>query len=165
MLKQLQVGSGLTGSFVIHGNADSARQPLLYALQNSEYEIVGIKTDDYLHYHIFQSVDSDTVSVPAEFLRMNGHSFFRSSFFDGSAYTVPDADQLVSLLLHLDGENEPVFASLLSLILSDGSDSSDVADLSSLEKKIDLVFIFEKHTPNIAYTSLKHMILQIQKCN
>ena len=55
MFKQLQVGSGLTGSFVIHGNADQNSQPLLNILQNTEFEIVGIKSDGYLHYHIFQS--------------------------------------------------------------------------------------------------------------
>ncbi len=136
MFKQLQVGSGLTGSFVIHGNADQNSQPLLNILQNTEFEIVGIKSDGYLHYHIFQSVDSDSLSVPAEFLGLDGKYYFRSSFFD-EAYTVPEANQVINLLLNIHGENPPVFAQLLKMLIK-GDDGDDGFDTSTLEKKVDL---------------------------
>ena len=46
LLRQLEVGSGLKGSFVIHSNADAEKQPLIHALQNAEFEIRGIRSDD-----------------------------------------------------------------------------------------------------------------------
>ena len=36
MQRQLEVGSGLKGSFVIHSNASAEKEPLIHALANAE---------------------------------------------------------------------------------------------------------------------------------
>ena len=136
MLKQLQVGSGLTGSFVIHGNADSARYPLLNAIQDSEYEIVGIIADGNPHYHLFQTIDNENRSVPAEFFGLEGKYYFRSSFLNNTAYAFPDADRIISLFMNLQGENPAVLAKLMKILLSNDN-SDDSFDTSSLERQID----------------------------
>ena len=49
MRRQLQVGSGLTGSFVIHGNVDAERYPLMNAILDTEFEIRSMRSGDNLH--------------------------------------------------------------------------------------------------------------------
>ena len=137
MSKQLQAGSGLYGSFVIHGNADTVLFPLFAALQNAEYEIVGIKTENYLHYHIFQSEDPDTRNVIAEFLHPDDRFYFKSDLLDSSPFLIPDADQIINGILDIKGDNQPVFYKLLKMILSD-PESQDSSNAESLEKLIDL---------------------------
>ena len=138
MMKQLQAGSGLIGSFVIHGNADHVRYPFLAAVQNAEYDIVGIKQDGYLHYHVFQTPDTDHISLPGEFLGLNGSYYFRSSFLDNRTYAFPDADQIINLLLDTSGDNPSVFSELLKVLLSGSIDDNNSIDTSALEKQVDL---------------------------
>ena len=42
MERQLQVGSGLKGSFAIYANADPELNPFLHSVQNAAFEIRGI---------------------------------------------------------------------------------------------------------------------------
>ena len=54
MQRQLEVGSGLKGSFVIHSNASAEKEPLIHALANAEFEIRGIRSENNVHYYIYQ---------------------------------------------------------------------------------------------------------------
>ena len=138
MLTQIRVGSGLTGSFVIHGNADSTRYPFLYAIQNAEYELRGMISEGYTRYHVFQNTDNNARQFPAEILKINDQYCFRTSFLDPGAYFVADTDQLIAMLLDLKAENPSILSGMLKLLYIDDTDEKKSADTSSLEKQVDL---------------------------
>lgn len=137
MYRQLKAGSGLMGSFVIHGNADPEQRPFLSLLQNAEYEIAGIKTDDYLHYHLFQPAENNDISIPAEFFRLNGGYYFGSTFTDNDSYKLPETDSLISLLTNTAESNPPVSARLLRILLTTG-EGHPSGDTVAIEKMIDM---------------------------
>ena len=53
MERQLQVGSGLKGSFVIHTNADARLSALGHSVRNAEFEVRGIQSEGNKHYYIY----------------------------------------------------------------------------------------------------------------
>ena len=138
MYKQLFVGSGLSGSFVIHGNADSARYPFLNSIENSEYEISGMNAEGFLHYHIYQSNNDEDRNIIAAILGCDGQYFLQSDFLEADSYTLPTADEVISSLFDVHGQNTAVFSSLMKILLSSGDDSAKVPDTAPLENQIDL---------------------------
>lgn len=138
MSKQLQAGSWLYGSFVIHGNASPVLKPVLSVLQNAEYGIAGFKTEKNLQCQVFQKAEPGNVKVIAELLRPEQDYFLRSDFLDSIYYKLPDTDQMVNSSLDIHGENQPVFSKLLKLIAFEkaGDENTDIAE--SLEKQLEL---------------------------
>ena len=67
MQRQLEVGSGLKGSFVIHSNASAEKEPLIHALSKVEFEIRGIRSENNFHYYIYQPGENEDRNNLTEF--------------------------------------------------------------------------------------------------
>jgi hypothetical protein len=72
MERQLQVGSGLKGSFVIRANADAELSPVVHALQNAAFEIRGIQSEGNSHYYIYQAGENEAMSALTEICTADG---------------------------------------------------------------------------------------------
>ncbi len=136
MRRQLQVGSGLTGSFVIHGNVDNERYPLLSALLDTEFEIRSIRSGDNLHAYIFQPGDNDSMTARNELFREDGTVYLRSDMLDAESYMLPDLSHFIDLFLHAKGENPSVFTDLLKIILTGKTDANESVNTEMLEKQL-----------------------------
>ncbi len=137
MERQLQVGSGLKGSFVIHANADPERYPLLHSIQNAEFEIRGIQYEGNQHYYIYQSGENETLNALTEYSKIDGAEYLRSDFLDYSAILLPTADHLINAWLKSEGENPSVFPDLLRMVLNSKEEPS--LNTENLERQIELM--------------------------
>ena len=81
MQRQLQVGSGLTGSFVIHGSTDSEKYPLVSSLLDSEFQFRSIRSGDQLHAVIFQPGNNDTMAAKNEVYQEGKKTYFRMELY------------------------------------------------------------------------------------
>ena len=136
MERQLQVGSGLKGSFIIRANADEALSPLVHALQNAAFEIRGIQSEGNSHYYIYQAGENEAMSALTEICTMDGTNYLRSDFLDG-VYTLPTADSLINAWFRSEaGENPSVFPDLLRMMLKGVEDDGMTTD--ALERQLEV---------------------------
>ena len=117
MERQLQVGSGLKGSFVIHSNADQELSPFVHSIRNAAYEIRGIRSGDDLHYYIYQPGEGETLSSLTEFCRIGNTGYLRSDFLPEAAYRLPDFEEFIASFLKAEGENPSILPELIRLLV------------------------------------------------
>ena len=136
--KQLTVGSGLKGSFVIHCNADQSKYPFLHALQNAEIEIRGIESEGNLHYYFYQPGDNESRNNLTEFARIDESYFAKSDLLGPQAYALPDLNRIISSQLNAAGETPPVFADLIQIIRDIQGDSGSLLNTESYERQAEM---------------------------
>ncbi len=136
MQRQLQVGSGLTGSFVIHGSTDSEKYPLVSSLLDSEFQFRSIRSGDQLHAVIFQPGNNDTMAAKNEVYQEGKKTYFRSDMLKAESYLLPDLAHVVDSFLHAEGENPSVLVDLLELLLGGKTENNEAINTEQLEKEI-----------------------------
>ena len=136
--KQLVVGSGLKGSFVIHSNADQEKYPFLHAIQNAEIEIRGIESENNLHYYCYQPGENDSRNHLTEFERINDLFYIKSELLGPDAYCLPDLNQFISRRLNIQGETPPVLSDLIQIFFSGDADGSSLPDSESYERLVEM---------------------------
>ncbi len=136
MERQLQVGSGLKGSFVIRANADAELSPVVHALQNAAFEIRGIQSEGNSHYYIYQAGENEAMSALTEICTADGKAYLRSDFLE-DVYLLPTADSLINAWFHSEaGENPSVFPDLLRMMLKGAEDEGMTTD--ALERQLEV---------------------------
>ena len=138
MQKQLQVGSGLKGSFVIHCNADPLKCPAIHAVQNAEFEVRGIQYGENLHYYIYQPGEGENRDALTEFCRIDNVRYFRSDLLDEKVYILPDPDHILSFFINAEGENPPVLPDLLHMVFEGESGQEGSFNTEPLEKQLEI---------------------------
>ena len=138
MSRQLQVGSGLKGSFVIHGNADAERNPFVHAIQNAEYELRGIQSEGNLHYYVYQNGINEERNALTEFYRKDGRLYLQSSYLDSKAYLLPDLNYFTGHFLNAEGENTPVLVELLKLLIDPRMNENMKINTDQIERQIEI---------------------------
>ena len=136
--KQLVVGSGLKGSFVIHCNADQEKYPFLHAIQNAEIEIRGIESDNNLHYYFYQPGENDSRNHLTEFERINDRCYIKSDLLGPDAYCLPDLNQIISNRLNIQGETPPVLSDLIKIFLADDTENSSWPNAELYERQVEM---------------------------
>lgn len=137
MQKQLQVGSGLKGSFVIHGHVNGERYPLLNALANTEFEIRGIRSGEDLHYYIYQPGENGALAARTELYRNGKSLYLRSDMLDAPAYLLPGVGHIADTFLHAEGENPSVFSDLVQILMEGKINGNDAVNTELLEKQLE----------------------------
>ena len=112
MEKQLDIGSGLKGSFCFQGKGDNPLLLFLPFLQNAEIQIQGIRSGDEFHYSIYQEGEQGEKTGLTELYGKEGRFYLRSDLLPDEVYMIPEIEKLVETLFRPKGEN-PSFASAL----------------------------------------------------
>ena len=136
MERQLQVGSGLKGSFVIHGNADAELNPLIHSLQNASYEIRGIQSESNQHYYVYQPGENESMNALTEYCLIDDKMYLRSDFLADGSYALPSIDQVVNSWLHAEGENPSVLTDLMRILFI--QDEENTLNTESLERQLEV---------------------------
>ena len=147
MERQLQVGSGLKGSFVIRANADPELSPLLHSVQNAEFEIRGIRYEGNQHFYVYQSGADETLDALTEYCKIGDQEFFRSDFLTDECYLLPKADSLINKWLKSEGENPSVFPDLLRMFLN--NDQDNILNTEEMERQIEMMISAFSTEPSI----------------
>ena len=137
MQRQLLVGSGLKGSFVVHGNISEEIFPFLYSIKNTEFEIRGISHEGDLHYYIYQPGENESRNALTELYKNNNSFYFRSDLLDNAVYLLPDAEHIINLYLKSEGPNPSVFLDLMKILVFNSPTNANDTDTSMLEKQIE----------------------------
>ena len=136
MQRQLEVGSGLKGSFTVHGNADSELNPLIHSVLNAEFEIRGIQYEGNKHYYIYQQGENEAMNALTEYCTAGSEQYLRSDFLKEESYLLPDTDHLINRWLKSEGENPSVFPDLLKSVI--GNNENDELTTDALERQIEM---------------------------
>ena len=136
MERQLQVGSGLKGSLVIHTNADEEMNPLIHSIRNTRFEIRGIQYEGNQHYYIYQAGEEETLNALTEICRMDGRYYLRSDFLESGCILLPTMDHVINAALKSEGENPSIIPDLLRAVL--GSETENDLNTDSLERTVEL---------------------------
>ena len=136
MQRQLEVGSGLKGTFTVHGNADSEKNPLVHSVQNAEFEIRGIQYEGNKHYYIYQQGENEEMNALTEFCTIGSEQYLRSDFLKEKSYLLPDLDHLINRWLKSEGENPSVFPDLLKSVI--GSSEKDELSTDAMERQLEM---------------------------
>ena len=136
MQRQLEVGSGLKGTFSIHGNADAEMNPLIHSLQNAEFEIRGIQYEGNKHYYIYQQGENEAMDALTEYCTVGSEQYLRSDFLKEKSYLLPDLDHLINRWLKSEGENPSVFPDLLRSVI--GNSEQGELSTDTLERQLEM---------------------------
>ena len=135
MERQLQVGSGLKGSFVIHTNADAGLSALVHSVRNAEFEVRGIQSEGNKHYYIYQQGENEAMNALTEYCTVGEKQYIRSDFLEGAGYLLPDPDHMINKWLKSEGENPSIFPDLLRSVLNGNEEENPGTE--SLERQIE----------------------------
>ena len=138
MQRQLEVGSGLKGSFVIHSNASAEKQPLIHALANAEFEIRGIRSENNIHYYIYQPGENEDRKNLTEFSILDNKYYFRSDLMGDKPLQLPNIDTFINSRLNAEGDNPSVFPDILRMILADLKGEENTLNTEFFEKQIEV---------------------------
>lgn len=138
MQRQLEVGSGLKGSFVIHSNASAEKEPLIHALANAEFEIRGIRSENNVHYYIYQPGENEDRKNLTEFSILDNKYYLRSDLLGDKPFQLPDIDTFINSRLNAEGENPSIFPDILRMILADMKGEDNTLNTEPFEKQIEV---------------------------
>jgi len=105
MQKQLSIGSGLKGSFIIRATGSKFNTPFIDQITDAEFHIRGITSGGDLHYSLFQQNESGQQSAVNELYRKDGIYYFRSDMVQGKILAFPTLSQYLDALFPLHNEN------------------------------------------------------------
>ena len=136
MQRQLEVGSGLKGSFAVHANADTEKNPLVHSVQNAEFEIRGIQYEGNKHYYIYQQGENEAMNALTEYCTIGSDQYLRSDFLKEGSYLLPDMDHLINKWLKSEGDNPSIFPDLLRAVI--GNNENDALSTDAMERQLEM---------------------------
>ena len=116
MDKQLAIGSGLKGSFVLHAAGTDAAVQAMSPFLEKELSLRGMKSGEDAHYYIYQAGENEKQNGLTEVYLKDGVVYFRSDLINGPVLRFPGTAALLDQLVPSGGENPPA-ASVLAGIL------------------------------------------------
>lgn len=125
MQNQLTIGSGLKGEFRITAEGDLAKTPFLNAVTDADFYLRGMKSENDLHYYIFQQDEEEHQSALSELYRKDGVCYFRSDLVQGKVLAFPSVAQYMDTLFPVTGENPTVSSALLKILTLSDADKND----------------------------------------
>ncbi len=111
MEKQLSIGSGLKGSFSLHGEGTDPLILSLSFLQDAELQIRSLLSGDDLLCSVYQTGDAEEQRALTELYRKENRFYLRSSLLPEEIYVFPDIEEIADSLRKTEGN--PSFASAL----------------------------------------------------
>ena len=116
MKKQLEIGSGLKGSFSILTSGYEKNNPLLDALNRTEFEVRGLFTEGNLYYCIYQADDSEKQNNKTEIFSADGSFFIKTELLDNQLYVLPDLYQAADIMTLKEKETTSVTSAMIKLV-------------------------------------------------
>ena len=140
MQKQLDIGSGLKGSFVLHGEGT---HPLILGLkpfQDAEMQIRGLRSSGEMHYYIYQAGANEEQIGLTEMYDNGERIYLRSDFLPGEVLSIPMLSQLADILSVPEGGNPPLGSALLNLSSLSAEERSSLLDpaIERLSSRLEL---------------------------
>ena len=125
MNRQLEIGSGLKGSFVLQGEGSGPMTDAMRAFFDAEIQVRGIASGEDLHYYFYQTDETETQWAKTETYRKDGAWYVRSDMLDGKVYYIPSTEDLADSLAGNAGDNPPFLSAVWKLLNISSSDMEE----------------------------------------
>lgn len=90
MERQLSIGSGLKGSFVVTAEGASPLALLLQPISGIEFQMRGMSSESDYHYYVYRAGDGEQKIGLTELYGKKGNIFLRSDFIPDTVLKFPD---------------------------------------------------------------------------
>ena len=138
MAKQLQIGSGLRGSFTVAYTAGDEAEDFWQLVNGAEFQVRGIASGGQLHYYVYQTeADGETPRARTDLLARDQAFYLSSDMLPGRVYSMPDLAGLADFFATRDQKGgNPSLASALVRIAAEapGRDGNAASWQAMLEK-------------------------------
>lgn len=121
MDKQLAIGSGLKGSFLLTAEGNDPLVLSLNPLLNIPFQMRGMKSGQDWHYYLYQATETEEQKGLTECYFQENTLYFRSDLLPGRVFSVPALSELLDRLTAKESGN-PSFASMLIRIANLSAD-------------------------------------------
>ena len=122
---QLQVGSGLTGSFRITAEGEKFNTPLMNAISDADISLMGIFSDSLFYGYLYQMDEQNQTSGVTELQRRDDVYYIRSDMVPGKILQIPTTANLLETLFPVKGENPSAIPFVSQLISLDDSTAGE----------------------------------------
>ena len=122
MGKQLQIGSGLKGSFTLDISGTAEAAAVLQPFDHAEFQVRGMISDKDWHYYLYQTDENENQWARTDLYHHDGSLYLKSELLpDNGILMLPSVEKTLDILTSQDG-GAPSFASAAWNILqmSDG---------------------------------------------
>ena len=146
--RQLEIGSGLKGSFVIETEGTGEIPESLALLNGAEFQIRGISSGGDLYYYVYQTDAAQKQGTGEEEkqwakteLYLRGDTvYLRSDLFGNGVFSVPAPARLADMLTQKENGNIPITSALLGFLSVSKEDYEQKWQpaLSPYEKMIEM---------------------------
>ena len=113
MKKQLDFGSGLKGSIILHGEGDDPILSLIHPFQDAELQFRGLRSGEKTHYYIYQSGENEAQRGLTELFNDGRSLFFRSDMLPGDVFRLPGLEDLSDQVFSMPGGNPSIASAVL----------------------------------------------------
>ena len=111
--RQLQIGSGLKGSFVLNAEGNGEIAAALAAFNRAEIQVRGMASDQDWHYYFYQTDEAENQWGRTDLQKKDGAVYLKSELIDGEKILMfPAMNTALDMLTQGDGKN-PSFASAI----------------------------------------------------
>ena len=117
MKKQLEIGSGLKGSFTISTEGFDPEIPVFRAVKDVELQLRGLSSANELHYYIYQADEKENQNAKTELYGTDSQFFFRSDCLPDTVLTVPNLLQVLNQIPHTSEGNPSFFSVVYQLAI------------------------------------------------
>ena len=113
MGKQLEIGSGLKGSFRIHADGNHSLMLALQPIQDAELQLRGIRAGEEIYYYLYQAGENEKQVGLTEYYANAESAWIRSDLLPGEVFSLPGFDKLADLVSAPAGGNPSLASALL----------------------------------------------------
>ena len=121
--RQLVIGSGLKGSFVLNAEGSSGAAAVLSVLNGAEIQVRGMASDENWHYYFYQTDENENQWARTDLQRKDGNVYLRSDLLKEDRILMLPAVENALDTLTRGSEGTPSFASAVWRLfrMSDGT--------------------------------------------
>ncbi len=126
MEKQLGIGSGLKGSFVLKTEGTNSWLPFISPYAGAEYQLRGMMLGEDLHYYLYQTDAEENQWARTEVYRKEDRWYLRSDMLPGSVFFLPSVGAAADIFNPAAGENPSVASVLWKLLNLSAQDREEI---------------------------------------
>ena len=128
MSKQLEIGSGLKGSFTIHGEGNAPWILSISPLQDVEFQFRAIRNGDEFHAYLYQAGEDEVQHGLTEYYEKGDTAYFRSDLLPGQVLLLPGVAGLIDHYSASKGGNPSILSALWRYFQMDPEERSAIME-------------------------------------
>ena len=140
MSRQLAIGSGMKGSFVLNAEGDSETAAALRLFNQAEIQVRGMMSDKDWHYYLYQTDEAENQWARTDLYRKDGAVYLKSQLLKNDrVLMLPGTDTMLDTLIPGTAGNPSAASAIWNLAQMSEGTKTEVWDplIAQLEERIE----------------------------